>query len=113
MRLQGVADDAAAPALFLLLAGEAAERTGIALAERLRDQLPGLAIETNCGGGSIKSQMKRADRSGARYALILGESEVSRGVIGLKALRGDGIQRELPQEGLATEVGALLGAEAD
>ncbi|HEX9773428.1 MAG TPA: histidine--tRNA ligase [Steroidobacteraceae bacterium] len=113
MRLQGVADDAAAPALFLLLAGEAAERTGIALAERLRDQLPGLAIETNCGGGSIKSQMKRADRSGARYALILGESEVSRGVIGLKALRGDGIQRELPQEGLATELGALLRAGAD
>ncbi len=113
MRLQGVADDAAAPALFLLLAGEAAERTGIALVERLRDQLPGLAIETNCGGGSIKSQMKRADRSGARYALILGESEVSRGVIGLKALRGDGIQRELPQEGLAAELGALLGAGTD
>jgi histidyl-tRNA synthetase len=108
MRLQDVADDATAPAVFLLLVGEAAERTGIALAERLRDQLPGLAIETNCGGGSIKSQMKRADRSGARYALILGESEVARGVIGLKALRDDGIQRELPQDGLATALGALL-----
>jgi histidyl-tRNA synthetase len=99
-----------APAVYLLLAGEAAERRGIALAEQLRDALPGLGIETNCGGGSFKSQMKRADRSGARLALILGDDELARGVVAIKSLRGDGSQQEVPLAGLADELGRRVGA---
>jgi histidyl-tRNA synthetase len=108
MRLTAAAADAVAPAVYLLLAGDAAERAGLALAERLRDALPGRGIEVNSGGGSIKTQMKRADRSGARFALVLGDDEISRGVVGLKSLRGDGTQHEVPLAGLAAELGGRL-----
>ena len=110
IRLQERAVDGVAPALYLLLAGDAAETRGMALAERLRDELPGLGIETNCGGGSIKSQMKRADRSGARFALILGDEEIARDVVAVKPLRGNSEQREVPLAALTTEIGRLLGA---
>ena len=110
MRLQQRDVDAMAPAVYLLLAGAAAEQCGLALAERLRDALPGHGIETNCGGGSIKSQMKRADRSGARFALILGDDELARGVVAIKELRGDGAQHEVPLTGFAAELGRRLGA---
>jgi len=59
------------------------------LAERLRRELPALRIQTHCGGGSFKSQMKKADKSGAEFALLLGESEVQEGVISVKPLRQD------------------------
>ena len=105
--------DAAAPAVYLLLAGPAAEGAGIALAERLRDALPGRGIEMHCGGGGLKSQMRRADRSGARFALILGDDEIARGVVALKALRGDGAQQEVPLDELAAELGHRLGPATD
>ena len=110
IRVQQRAVDDVAPGLYLLLAGDAAEARGMALAERLRNELPGLGIETNCGGGGIKSQMKRADRSGARFALILGDEELARDVVAVKPLRGNGEQREVPLAALATEIGRLLGA---
>ncbi|MFZ2209475.1 MAG: histidine--tRNA ligase [Porticoccaceae bacterium] len=68
------------------------------LAERLRDAVPQLRLQSHCGGGSLKSQMKRADRSGAAFALILGEDEVASGRVTLKHLR-----RDLPQESLALD----------
>ena len=68
------------------------------LAERLRDQLPGKRIEMHCGGGSFKSQFKRADRSGAEFALILGGNELRDRRISLKFLR-----EERPQESLSYE----------
>ena len=54
-----------APDVYLVIAGERAEAEGLALAERLRDAVPGCASRRNCGGGSFKSQLKRADKSGA------------------------------------------------
>ena len=96
MRLQGRAGDDAAADVYLALAGAAAERAGLQLAEALRDALPGLRVETNCGGGSFKSQLKRADRSGARHAVILGDDELARGVATLKPLREDDGQRQVP-----------------
>ncbi len=68
------------------------------IAERLRDAVPHLRLQSHCGGGSLKSQMKRADRSGAAFALILGEDEVASGRVTLKYLR-----RDLPQESLALD----------
>ncbi|OQX44467.1 MAG: hypothetical protein B0D86_05560, partial [Candidatus Sedimenticola endophacoides] len=82
------------------LMGEQAEAAGMQLAERLRDEVPGISLVTHCGGGSFKSQFKKADRSGARYALILGEEEVRRGVVGVKALREESEQQELALEQL-------------
>jgi histidyl-tRNA synthetase len=113
MRLKQRSVDAARPAVYLLLAGAAAERSGMALAEQLRDALPGHGIEANCGGGSIKSQMKRADRSGARLALILGDDELARGVIAVKELRGDGAQHEVPLDAVAVALGRRLNAPGE
>ena len=77
----------ASPHLYLVTVGEQAQRQGLLLSEQLRDTLPNLRIVTHCGGGSFKSQFKKADRSGARYALVLGEDEVQRREIGIKHLR--------------------------
>lgn len=64
--------------------------------ERLRDALPTLKILTNCGGGGFKAQMKRADRSGAAYALILGEDELAAGMVTIKPLRTSDEQQQVP-----------------
>ncbi len=78
---------------YLILVGDAAVQAGMILAEKLRDALPNLRLQTHCGGGSFKSQFKKADKSGADYALILGEDEVQNKVIGIKFLRKDAEQR--------------------
>ncbi|MEE9310121.1 MAG: histidine--tRNA ligase [Cocleimonas sp.] len=75
------------PHAYLVLAGKEAELAGITLAEQLRDKLPELRLLVNGGAGSFKSQLKRADNSGAEYALILGESEVTDKTITIKPLR--------------------------
>jgi histidyl-tRNA synthetase len=84
---QGVKVPDASPHLYIVTVGGQAQRQGLLLSERLRDALPKLRIVTHCGGGSFKSQFKKADRSGARYALVLGEDEVQRREIGIKPLR--------------------------
>jgi len=103
MRLQQLVGNEAAPDVYLVLAGAAAEDAGLKLAETLRDAVAGMKVETNCGGGSFKSQLKRADRSGARYAVILGDDEVARGVAAVKALREESGQREVPLASLPSE----------
>jgi len=85
---------------YMVLVGEEPQRQGLILAERLRDQIPGLRLLTNCGGGSFKSQFKKADRSGAGYALVIGEDELNRGVAGIKPLRDTGKQQEIALEEL-------------
>ena len=92
---------------YLVLAGEAAQRQGLWMAEQLRTRLPGLRLLTHCGGGGFKSQFKKADRSGARYALILGDEELERGTVGVKFLREDSEQREIPAERLADFLAGL------
>ncbi len=74
---------------YFVLAGDLAKREGMAMAERLRTSIPGLNLVCNAGSGSFKSQFKRADRSGAALALILGEDEVSQQQISVKYLRED------------------------
>ncbi|MCP5410078.1 MAG: histidine--tRNA ligase [Chromatiaceae bacterium] len=89
------------PDVYLVMVGEAPQAAGMRLAETLRDQLPRLRLIYHCGGGSFKSQFKKADRSGARYALILGEEELARGVIGVKPLRDESEQQEVGLQQLA------------
>lgn len=88
------------PHAYLIMVGPRAERQGLVLAERLRDQLPGLRLTVNCGGGSFKSQFKRADRSGARYALVLGDDELDSERIAVKTLRQDQVQQALSESAL-------------
>lgn len=75
--------------VYFIRMGQQAEKIGLRLAEQLRTQFPNLKLQLDCAGGSIKSQFKKADKSGAKYALILGEDEAVRGEIGLKSLRDE------------------------
>jgi histidyl-tRNA synthetase len=89
------------PHAYLVRTGEGSQLAGMQLAEQLRDSLPGLRLKIHCGGGSFKSQFKQADKSGARLALILGESEVNEGTIGIKFLREEHEQKSVPVSELA------------
>ena len=80
----------------------------MALSEHLRDALPGRAIQLHCGGGSFKSQMKKADRSGAAVGLIMGEDELASGVVTVKPLRGQGEQVQVAQGDVANAVTSFL-----
>jgi len=97
------------PDAYLVMVGEAAQQAGMRLAEELRDQLPALRLLTHCGGGGFKSQFKKADRSGARFALIFGEEELTRGVIGVKPLRDNSDQMEIELTRLAGYLRSSLG----
>ncbi len=93
---------------YLVAVGEPAQAAAPMLAERLRDALPTLRLVVHCGGGSFKSQFKKADKSGARFALILGSEELARERIGLKHLREDAEQSELSLAELADFLDANL-----
>ncbi|WP_246038813.1 histidine--tRNA ligase [Peristeroidobacter soli] len=108
IKVQNGAVPAQAPDVYFVIAGERAEAEGLRLAETLRDQIPGLRIEMNCGGGSFNSQLKRSDKSGAAWALILGDSETEKRVAGLKSLRVEAPQVEVAWERLVDELGARL-----
>jgi histidyl-tRNA synthetase len=89
------------PDAYLVMAGDGAGPQGFALAERLRDALAELNLELDCVGGSFKAQMRRADKRGARVALILGEDELARGLVSVKPLRDKGAsQQQLTFDGL-------------
>lgn len=78
-----------APHLYFVIAGSEAERVGPVWAEQLRNACPELRLIVNAGGGSFKAQMKRADKSGAAFALIVGDNEVAEQAVGIKSLRMD------------------------
>lgn len=101
----------AGPDAYMVVMGEAAGERGLVLAERLRHALPQLKLQVNCGGGSFKSQFKRADRSGARLALILGEDEVTNNSVGIKWLREAREQETVGQEQLADHLQNILGEQ--
>ncbi|MCW8956188.1 MAG: histidine--tRNA ligase [Gammaproteobacteria bacterium] len=94
--------------IFLALQGELAQFQGLMLAEQLRDQLPGLKLMLNCGGGGFKSQMKKADKSGAQLALILGEDEINNQTITIKHLRKQVDQQTVKQADLVSVLGEWL-----
>lgn len=85
------------PDVYFVLVGTIAQQRGLILAETIRDQLPNIKLVTNTQGGSFKNQFKRADKSGAKIALILGEDEVNTGNITIKYLREDRPQQTISQ----------------
>ena len=87
--------------VYLMAVGDV-EQQGLVLAEKLREQCPRLRIEHHCGGGSVKSQIKKADKSGATIALIMGEDEAASGTIGVKYLREDKAQETVAQSELVS-----------
>ena len=88
--------------VYVVAVGKGTDVRAFALVEELRDKIAGLRIEMNLGGGSFKSQMKRADKSNARFALILGERELQEGNIGIKPLRSEEQQESVALDKLAT-----------
>jgi histidyl-tRNA synthetase len=86
--------------IYLLLQGQACEIKGLQLAEHIRDLHPEIKMITHCGGGSIKSQMKKADKSGANVALILAEDELKSEQLTVKYLREKKQQTTVSFDGL-------------
>jgi histidyl-tRNA synthetase len=84
--------------VYMIRVGEKAEQEGMSFAETIRNEVPGLKLQVNCGGGSFKSQFKKADRSGAEFAIILGDDEVSRGEVSIKPLRNSEQQQNMSQQ---------------
>ena len=103
LRAQGEALEAA-PDAYIVHVGSAAAELALATAERLRDA--GLAIVVNAGGGNFKAQLKRADASGARWALIVGEDEAAQKRVAVKPLRAPGEQVALPPDEVAARIRA-------
>jgi histidyl-tRNA synthetase len=101
------------PQVYLVLVGEQTQIPGFKLAEQLRDAWPNLALQINLGGGSFKTQFKRADKSGAEFALVLGDDEAARGVVAVKALRQELAQEECPLDRISERIGILLGLRTE
>jgi histidyl-tRNA synthetase len=104
----GRAPDTAAD-VYIVAAGEGTLQRAVGIAEQLRDAIAGIRVELNLGGGSFKSQMKRADNSSADYALILGERELAEGRVGLKPMR---TREEQTSVGL-DELASMLAGKLD
>jgi len=100
-----------APHIYLVINGDKAVHRGLVFADELRDEIPGLRLLTNCGNGSFKSQFKRADRSAAQYALVIGDEEAEQGNVVLKPLRDDSGQKVYSQQEAAGQLCTLLGLE--
>jgi histidyl-tRNA synthetase len=105
---QGKADTQHHCDIYLSMRGDDTARIGQKLAEDLRDRHPNLGLIVHAGGGSFKSQMKKADKSGAKVALILGESEIESGSIAVKFLREDRPQVEIMRAELADKLSEIL-----
>jgi histidyl-tRNA synthetase len=95
---------------YLVVAGAEAEMAKLRLAEQIRDQIPSIRLRMHAGGGSIKKQIKRADKSGARWAVIVGDDEWRAGQVTVKDLRSQTGQATVPLAELAQH---MMGAERD
>jgi histidyl-tRNA synthetase len=109
----GGAPAAPAPDVYLVHQGDQAARLAFRVAEGLRDN--GVDVLLHCGGGSFKAQMKKADASGANFAVIIGDDEASTGEAQLKALREEGVeQRKLKVDELADAIiGQLIDSDEE
>ena len=110
MEAGGTALAAAPSDAYVVRVGDAAEGFAAQVAEQLRDA--GLRVTLHCGGGSFKSQMKKADASGARVALIIGDDEAAAGRVAVKPLRGGGDQQSLAPAEVAAHLRATASAAA-
>lgn len=97
------------PDVFVVTVGEEAVKQGVLLAEQLRKKIPQLRIIQNGSNASFKAQFKRADKSGAKVALVLGEEELSRGIVTVKSLREQQEQSQLEIPELVTYLQQLIG----
>ena len=106
---QGRAATEAGCDVYLVMRGENSIAGAQQLAETIRDHMPRLELVVHAGAGSFKSQMRKADKSGAQIALILGETEIEAGTVAVKFLREEKAQAEIMQADIVTQLASLLG----
>ena len=102
MKIQQSPYDEIRPEAYIVFVGSEAESVGVNLAEQLRNQ--GLRVIAHCGGGSLKSQMKKADKSGAKFTLLLGDEEIANGTVTVKDMSGESSQVSLPINDVAENI---------
>ena len=97
------------PKIYIVAVGEGAEIHASIMAETIRDENQNYAVEVNMDGGSFKQQFRRADKSGAELAIIVGEQEIEQGTVSLKPLKSDGEQKTVKQEELIGQLDKFFG----
>ncbi|OXR99681.1 histidine--tRNA ligase [Shewanella algae] len=102
------ADVAAEVDVYVTAMGDDCVIEAMKIAQELREKLPKLKVMSHCGGGNFKKQMKRADKSGAGFALIIGETELANDKVAVKPLRGDGAQQDVERQVLADYLAELI-----
>jgi len=98
----------ATPDIYMVLVGSNVQRPGLVISEKIRDDLAGINVQMNCGGGSFKSQFKKADKSGAHYAIVMGEEEVEQQVVAVKPLRVEGEQKTVKWDELTAYLRSVM-----
>jgi len=112
MEKLGVTPETDVPDIFVMGTDEVSLADSLALAETIRQQLPTCSVVHNTAAGSLKSQFRKADKSGAAVAAIIGSTELTNAQVTVKPLRGAGEQTSVPREQLAETLRALLAIEA-
>jgi histidyl-tRNA synthetase len=97
--------------IYIASIGDKARSYALMLAEDIRDDCPGRRVVVNCGEGKFKSQLKKADASGASLALILGEDEIASGQVTVKHLREAGEQKSINSEKLGNYLAEFFSKE--
>ena len=97
------------PKIYIVAVGEGAEIHASIMAETIRDENQNYTVEVNMDGGNFKQQFRRADKSGAELAIIVGEQEIEQGTISLKPLKSDGEQKTVKQEELIGQLDKFFG----
>ena len=96
------------PHLYFLSMGESAHFESMKVSRQILEVMPNITITNDITIGTLKSQMKKANKSGADYALILGEEELAKNVLGLKPLKGQGVQQSIELEGIIQHLQEIL-----
>lgn len=112
LMLEDKHEQSVAADIYVVSQGAPSRAVALSLAESLRDSMPGARVIVHCGDGKFKAQMKKADASGARVAVILGEDEIASGTVGIKKLREGGEQAQVKQQELAEYCHRYLGQES-
>lgn len=105
----GLTDDIAPEVdVYVTAMGDNCIAEAMKVATQLRQDLPSLKVMSHCGGGNFKKQMKRADKSGAQFAIIIGENELANNQVAIKPLRNNNEQELVAREALAAKIAQLI-----
>ena len=96
------------PHLYFLSIGESAHCESMKLSRQILEAIPNITITNDLTMSNLKSQMKKANKSGADFAMILGEEELAKNVLSFKPLKGQGVQQSIELEGIIQHLQEIL-----